>query len=221
MGNSLQERDRLRELSLLTAEIAHEVRNPLNAIYLSFNALEPYLEDPDARFYREAIRGEIRRVNGIISAYSDLGREVVPRKDALHLEPVLRSLVWMMNQEGGGQGMSIVLQVAGDPVVQTDEDLLRQILVNLIRNARQAGASRLVMRVEPGEGKVVLAVEDNGHGISSEVAGDLFVPFRSLKPGGVGLGLELSRRLAQALGGRLELVESRAGKTLFHLDIQT
>ncbi|MCK4890899.1 MAG: hypothetical protein KAS97_13270, partial [Candidatus Aminicenantes bacterium] len=74
----MEEKERLKDLSLLTSEIAHEIKNPLNSIYLSFNSLDRYFDtSEDAVFYKGAIKSEIKRISDIINSYSGLSREIV------------------------------------------------------------------------------------------------------------------------------------------------
>jgi len=104
--------------------------------------------------------------------------------------------------------------VPGLPLVTADPIELQQILVNLIRNARDALAGRpghVRIVTGQGEGRVEVTVTDDGPGVPPDQRARLFDPFVSHREGGVGLGLYVSRRLAEEAGGTLELVASTSG----------
>ena len=106
--------------------------------------------------------------------------------------------------------------VADDAIVSADPNMLRQILINLVKNAVEAGARRMASFVAPSEGKdeVVLLVSNDGQPIPAETRANIFVPFFTTKRSGNGIGLSLARRMMLQMGGRLELSEhSRNGYT--------
>ena len=99
--------------------------------------------------------------------------------------------------------------------VLCDRIQIQQVLTNLMRNAIEAMQDQprreLLVRTEPAEaGEIAVIVEDTGPGISEEIAADLFKPFTTTKPGGMGIGLSISRRIIEAHGGEMH-VEPRAG----------
>jgi signal transduction histidine kinase len=94
---------------------------------------------------------------------------------------------------------------AGSLRARTDPKAVRQILLNLVQNARRHQVPGIPVRLHlgAGEGRLMFRVEDDGSGVAPELRAGLFEPFRSSSPGGNGLGLALSRRIARALGGEL------------------
>lgn len=222
LEKSDQDRERFRELSILTAEIAHEIKNPLNSIYLSFNALEPYLKDSEAGFYRDAIKQEIRRINDIIQSYSDQARDIVPQPAPTDIAALLRSIKVLMDSELSGQGILLTIQAQGDAglIFETDESLLRQILLNMIRNAQEAEADRIEVKAEIRRNALIIHIGDNGHGIPAHLISDIFKPYISTKTKGMGLGLHIVKRVVRALGGQIELVSWHPGETRFEIEIK-
>ncbi len=134
-----EEKERLAELSMLTSEIAHEIKNPLNSIYLSFNSLDNYLDlSEEAVFYRDAVKGEIRRISDIINSYSGLSKNVEPNFDEIRLSKLVEELKILKNPEMVQKGIDFKIE-SRDETFVTDRDLLVQILLNLIDNGVEVG----------------------------------------------------------------------------------
>ena len=195
---------RLASLGQLAAGIAHEVNNPLAAISGYAQVLDKTLAhtpnlEPRARLDLARIKGEADRCREIVTGLLDLSRP--PR---LSLFPTdLAELVADARTSLEVAGHRCRLEVMGRvPEVEVDPLRIRQVIVNLLRNATEAGEHVVVtLRHEPTQ--VVLEVIDDGPGVDPTLAPHLFEPFRSAKPGGTGLGLAVSRAIARAHHGDL------------------
>ena len=164
-----QEKERFKELSLLTAEIAHEIKNPLNSIYLSFNALEKYLSPGDEPlFYRDAVKGEIKRITAIIQSYSDLSRDIRPRPAVVDMEKLVAEFQWMMEGELKKNNAELSIRVEKNLVFTTDSDLLKQVLLNLLKNSLEAGATLISLTIGLNKKRLELTVNDNGSGMDEK-----------------------------------------------------
>ena len=217
-----QEKERFKELSLLTSEIAHEIKNPLNSIYLSFNALEKFLDKgEDALFYRDAVKGEIKRINEIIQSYSDLSKEIYPEIEPIDMDHFIKEFQLLMSGEleKSRAEMEILFDNNEDNVFKTDPRLLKQVLLNLVKNALEAGADRVELTVAPGKKQLTVTVKDNGRGIDKKIAADIFKPYISTKTRGMGLGLHIVLKILKALHGTIHLVSRTPGSTLFKIQI--
>lgn len=217
-----QEKERFKELSLLTSEIAHEIKNPLNSIYLSFNALEKFLDKgEDALFYRDAVKGEIKRINQIIQSYSDLSKEIYPEIEAVHLDHFIKEFQLLMSGEleKGRAEMEILFNNKKNMVFKTDPRLLKQVLLNLVKNALEAGANRVELTIAPDKKQLTVTVKDNGSGIDKKMAANIFKPYVSTKTKGMGLGLHIVLKILKALHGSIHLVSRSPGSTLFKIQI--
>jgi signal transduction histidine kinase len=215
-----QEKERFKELSLLTSEIAHEIKNPLNSIYLSFNTLEKYCtRDKDALFYRDAIKGEIKRISGILQDYSDLSKDIRPEIKDLDIKEFINEFRLIMEEEFKTGSIDFRMEKEGKESVRTDKNLLKQILLNLIKNALEADATKITVNLAAVEQRLIVEIIDNGKGIDEKIKPSIFKPYISSKTKGMGLGLHITRRLVQALHGEIQLVSHVPGNTIFRITL--
>jgi signal transduction histidine kinase len=219
-----QEKERFKELSLLTSEIAHEIKNPLNSIYLSFNELEKYLgTDENAVFYRDAVKGEIKRITAILQSYSDLSRKIEPHIETVDLAKLAAEFEWMMEGELKRHNATLGCRAEGHEegkiLFDTDRDLLKQVLLNMVKNAVEAGADDVELTFGVNKKGLLLTVKDNGKGIDEAAAADIFKPYVSSKTKGMGLGLHIVMKILKALNGDIQLISRSPGNTVFRIGI--
>jgi len=194
-------RRELEQLNRVAAEIAHEVGNPLNAVQLSVERLAT-VADPDKRARTlDRVRGQLAELERIVDRLRDLTRPLRPEPAPVLLAEVIEAV--------GAEVEGLALHIEGPAGLRlhTDRGMVAQVLRNLLLNARQAGASAATVRVreDPQAARIVLELEDDGPGISEAEAPQVFSWFHTTRATGTGLGLPHSRRVAEALGGDLEL----------------
>jgi len=215
-----QEKERFKELSLLTSEIAHEIKNPLNSIYLSFNALEKHLgSQEDALFYRGSVKGEIKRITAIIQSYSDLSKEIHPRVKTVDIGKWAAEFQWMMEGELKKNDTVLTVHLEENITFKTDPDLLKQVLLNLVKNSIEAGAASIKLAISVNKKRLTLFVNDNGKGINETVVSNIFKPYVSSKTKGMGLGLHIVWKILKALNGNIQMVSRSPGNTTFKIEI--
>ncbi|HEY0710826.1 MAG TPA: ATP-binding protein [Polyangia bacterium] len=223
MAQALQEREqrlihseRLATVGKVAAQITHEIRNPLASIGLSAELLGDELsgEQREAQRLLGAISGEVDRLSEITESYLRfvrLPRPVLEREDPVAL---ISSVMEFARAELKQAGISLEL-AAPEPVpeIAADENQIRQALLNLIRNAREAmpkgGLLRVAVTASP-VGQVTVAVSDTGAGISPENARHIFEPFFSTKTSGTGLGLALVQQIVAEHGGEVGVQTQQA-----------
>lgn len=190
---------RLAEVTTLAATVAHEVRNPANALGIILRGVRT--AETAERREQLVVRGEgcVAEIEGIVERFLDLSRPLVPNLAPCDLLAVCRSVA-----EELGPGVEVAIDGAG-ALVTTDAELVGQVLRNLLRNALEAGARRVALRVDA----TGVEVSDDGPGVGAEDAERVFDWFHTRRAQGTGLGLPLSRRICRALGGDLVLVSSR------------
>ncbi|MBN1337570.1 MAG: HAMP domain-containing histidine kinase [Deltaproteobacteria bacterium] len=197
------------QVQALAAAVAHEVRNPLHALSLTLETLA-HAEDPDRRLkLTTRASRNIKEIEDIVGRFLDLSKPVEPRFAQVALRTVVAEAI------ADGPGPAAVRLEEGPRVTAwTDPNLVRQVLWNLLRNAEEAGATQVRIRVEPG----AITVEDDGPGIEDAMVGRIFEWFHTTRATGTGLGLPQSRRICRALGGDLVLVRLRPAT--FRLDLR-
>lgn len=197
---------KLAALGRLTANIAHEVRNPLSAISYATELLQE--EQGDGRNQRllKIVLDNTHRINQIVQDVMQLNRRDRAQPEVFELAAVLRGFAEEFDLAERNAGVLVLAGLTADEV-SFDRGHLRQVLWNLCRNALRYGRKlpgSLVLAMSAGNGLVTLDVQDDGPGISVEHQGKLFEPFFTTAPDGTGLGLYIAKELCEANGARLE-----------------
>jgi len=227
----LRRADRLSSLGLLTAGLAHEIRNPLVAIRTFTQLLPERYEDAE---FREGFQGlalkEVDRICGLINDLLSFARPSRPNVAEENLNDVVDSIARILETEAKEKGVEIIRNYdANLPKVWIDREQMKQVFMNVVLNAIQAmkeGGSlfistRALTKEEAGENGVFLQVEirDTGVGIPEENLEHIFDPFFTSKDEGSGLGLSISHQIVQEHGGYI-VVESTVGKgTTFFINL--
>jgi len=212
----LTSKERLAALGQLSGTIAHELGNPLNAIsgHVQLLARDPAC--PAAlRPGLETLEREVKRMTSIIRRFLDSARALTPEPESVDLGVLLDEALTLSVPHEARARIEVERAVPDDlGEVRLDPTLVRHVLTNLVSNAVDAmpGGGRLVVRAARRNGLLGLSVSDTGRGIGADERKRLFEPFHTTKPKGkgTGLGLAISREIATALKGRIE-VESELG----------
>jgi C4-dicarboxylate-specific signal transduction histidine kinase len=206
-------KEKLATLGQVSGSIAHELRNPLGVMTNALFYLSTVLEDapPKVREHLAKVRAQVRLsesiINGLLS-FTRSGPPSVEHVDAAQL--IDEQLVRMVLPET----VTVQRDVPADiPALRADPVHVAQILMNLLTNAVQAigTAGVLSIRARPVADRVRIEVSDSGPGIAAENRERIFEPLFTTKARGIGLGLSVSRTLAQANGGTLQVVPSASG----------
>jgi two-component system, NtrC family, sensor histidine kinase HydH len=224
----MQERDRLAALGQMAAGLAHEVKNPLGAIKGAAQLLGDPRDDPRLGKAEQEFVGiileEVERLDRVVGSVLDYARPSKGDLGALDLNAVVRRTVTVLASDPT-EDCEIVTDLAAElPPVRADAEQVRQVLINLIRNAVQAMGGQGTVRVRtarhaqppsalasaPAGEWVEVSVRDAGPGIAPSVLRNLFVPFFTTKDHGTGLGLAISQRVVEEMGGRIQ-VSSQVG----------
>jgi len=211
-------RERLSALGNLAANVAHEIKNPLNAISMGLQRLNAEFqstqdEDQYSRL-TELVLGEVRRLDSIVEQFLSLARPLEIKPEELRLQDILKDLGTL--EEYGAKQSKVLIRVIAPPdllPLKADRNYLKQLLLNLILNGLQAmpegGILTLEASVSPGN--FLITVTDTGAGIPPENLARIFEPYFTTKAKGSGLGLAIAYRIVAAHGGTIT-VSSEAGR---------
>jgi len=211
-------RERLSALGDLAATVAHEIRNPLNAVSMGLQRLKgefrPTEDEGEYARFIELMRGEVARLNRIVEEFLSLARPLELKPEETRIDDLLRELAALA--AGDAAEAKVEIEVAAPPDLPTaalDRNYFKQVLLNLILNAIQAmpDGGRLTLAATAARGSLILAVTDTGAGIAKEILPRIFEPYFTTRTRGSGLGLAIARRIVEAHGGKLT-AESEAGR---------
>jgi signal transduction histidine kinase len=212
----LVESEKLAGIGRLAAGVAHEINNPLGVI-LGYAKLLRRRADADAAEDLQVIEEETLRAKEIVEGLLDLSRPLPAGAERVDLRALTDDVVSRLRDARLLDEVEV--SVDGAASAPGHPDKIRQVLVNLVRNAAEAAGAggRVAVSVGQRDGNAEVAIEDSGPGIDPAVRGRLFEPFFTTKPRGTGLGLAVSRAIAQAHGGELAADAAEGGGARFAL----
>jgi signal transduction histidine kinase len=213
---------RLAAIGRLTSGVAHEVKNPINAIVVHLEVMRQKLKeiDPDTRRHIDVIGSEIQRLDRVVQTLVDFTRPVELRLVETDLHKLVDDVVILASPAAEQNQVHLERQGGPEPLpTRIDVDLVKQAVLNIVINGVQAmpegGTMRLDLRREADN--AVLSIRDQGHGIPEEVRDKVFNLYFTTKKGGSGIGLAMAYRVVQLHHGSLEF-DSVAGEgTTFYL----
>jgi signal transduction histidine kinase len=212
---TIDRQEKLASLGVLAAGVAHEIRNPLTAIKARLFTLRKTIGERSAALEdANLIEREISRLERIVRDVLLFARPAEPRRQAISAMTLLREVGDLMLGQLEKSNVTLEINGSVDVTIRGDPDQLKQVLLNLIRNAAESidecGEISLSLRTERASlgghsvDAAILEVKDNGRGISPEVQKRLFDPFYTTKPAGTGLGLAIAARIVEQHGGALQ-----------------
>lgn len=219
LAHKLGHEQRLAGLGRVVAGVAHEVRNPLTGLKLKLDAMARRRLDERTGADVATCLEEIARLDKLVSTLLLVARKAPSARTRVDLGRLVDARLQSVTALAAPRGVECLRR--GEAELFGNEEDLARVLDNLLRNAIEASpdGATVEVRIEAAAGRVRVTVGDAGPGIPEARLGELFEPFFTLKPTGTGLGLFLSRAIAEAHGGGLDY-ERAGASTLFHLHLE-
>jgi signal transduction histidine kinase len=223
MATQIDVSARLAAISRITSGVAHEIKNPLNAISLRLDLLRAHLGEPEEELVKEIdiLSKEVLRLDRVVKTFLDFSRPLEVHFIELDLASLARDVCALLAPQAKLAGVNLAMAGPDRPTrMRGDADMLRQVILNLVTNAIDAMKSsggKLDVKVANGAQAVTLDVSDNGPGIDPKLREKVFQLYFTTKPGGSGIGLAMTYRAVQLHNGTIDF-ESESGRgTTFHI----
>ncbi len=215
---------KLAVVGRLTSGVAHEVKNPLNAMVLQLEILKSKLEGEGERVEPQLkiLSAEIRRLDRVVKTFLDFSRPVELRPTDTDIDSLIREVFTLAEPHAQQNNVRLVLEPNGAlPSLQLDRDLMKQALLNLVLNGCQAMPSGGQLKVTPQAfpHRVELEIADQGVGIPPETRQKIFSLFFTTKPNGTGVGLAMAFRIVQLHNGSIDFSSEVNRGTTFRVSL--
>ena len=218
-------KDQLIMLGNIALGLAHEIKNPLGGIRGSAQILRDELQLPEQKEYLEVVVSETDRINRMLSQILSLASPQKLNSKPINIHKVLEEIILIEKKSSTIKRVIFISDYDPSlPPVEADEDKLKQVFINLIKNSIDAspknGEIRVMTRIHkdyeiktsgPSKNFILVEIEDQGSGISEDNQGQIFAPFFTTKKKGTGLGLAISLKIIEDHQGKIKVI-SRPGK---------
>ncbi|PKN72464.1 MAG: hypothetical protein CVU52_07880 [Deltaproteobacteria bacterium HGW-Deltaproteobacteria-10] len=227
MERRLEKAERLSSLGQLAAGVAHEIRNPLNAISMATQRLKMDFVPADQskadefRNLSGVIRDEIKRLNGIIEEFLSFSKSRRLQLSDFSVIEVLQKIVSLIREEASTRGITIETQWRLEKsIIPMDVNKLQQSFLNLIKNALESmpAEGKITITVDKeGKNYIVVSISDTGCGMTAEEIEKIFSPEYTTKEKGVGLGVPLANEIIRGHGGEIRVISRKGEGTTFEV----
>jgi signal transduction histidine kinase len=214
-----KEKERFREISGFTSAVAHEIKNPLNSLALLCELLQ---KKAPQEMREEAALGktEVKRISEIIDRFSAALRPFRLNRETFALREIVLDARDSISKQSTGTAVEFRYSEMEPILVHADKGLLRQCLLNLLKNAFEATARGAVtVEAQRSRKRIIIRIADTGRGIPEAELGRIFDPFFTTKEEGMGIGLYLAKKIVEAHDGRIEAGSSAGGGTIFTIQL--
>jgi two-component system C4-dicarboxylate transport sensor histidine kinase DctB len=223
LQDELAQANRLAILGQISASVAHEINQPVAAIRAYADNASVFIDRGDSRAAREnlgLIAALTERVGSITGQLRNFSRRATHSQGLVSVNAAIDGALLLTGHRIRRQGVEVTRHgPEGEPAVSGDPVRLEQVLVNLLQNALDAVAEKatpaITISVCADPDTVQIEVEDNGGGIAPEILAQLFTPFVTSKPAGLGLGLVISSDIVKDFGGTMSVANREGGGAIF------
>lgn len=216
MQDAIKEHNRLKTMGMFSAQMAHEIRNPLATLSIAISLIKTKLKQQQYELAEERIgliQSEIQRISHLADHFLSISKPSTPIKGLHSLKTTIQELSLLLESKFAKANVEYKQICLTDSLASFDPDQIRQVLLNMLFNALDATPSDGKIEVLLGENDHLFKIEivDNGEGIPDDRLQDIFEPFYTTKSKGIGLGLSNSKAIMEAHGGTLEIFPLEQG----------
>ncbi len=217
LESELRQKEKLTAIGHLASGIAHEIRNPLNAISLLIQRLQQeFTPRKNVKTYHElllVLKNEIHRLNTIVEQFLRFARPMKLQPTAVPIHPFVHHIVQLFEPQAQDKNIHFTYECQFDDSCYFDADKMTQVLVNILQNAFEATPSggTVTFRIMHNGNNITFTIIDTGSGIPEEIRSKIFDLYFSTKPSGSGIGLAVALQIVDQHGGSI-IVESTEGK---------
>lgn len=220
-----RQRNEQESWTKLIRVLTHEIMNTVSPIASLSEMLENYAEQPnnehkiDIKAGLKTISSSSKDLIEFVEKYRQLTGVARPIKKAVLVNELIARVINLTSQECSSSGITCSYSSSNDDIlIYADQGLISQIIINLIKNAKEAHATAITITSRLDQDvQTIIEVSNNGEAITTESMEQIFVPFYTTKPKGSGIGLSLSRQIMNQHNGSLDLIESTESNTTFAL----
>lgn len=220
-----RQRNEQESWTKLIRVLTHEIMNTVSPIASLSEMLENYAEQPnnehkiDIKAGLKTISSSSKDLIEFVEKYRQLTGVARPIKKAVLVNELIARVINLTSQECSSSGITCSYSSSNDDIlIYADQGLISQIIINLIKNAKEAHATAITITSRLDQDvQTIIEVSNNGEAITTESMEQIFVPFYTTKPKGSGIGLSLSRQIMNQHNGSLDLIESNESNTTFAL----
>ncbi|MFZ7944645.1 MULTISPECIES: ATP-binding protein [Bacillaceae] len=217
----LRQKEKLAVIGQMAAAIGHEIRNPLSSLK-GFTQLQQERNPNGNDFYPIMIQ-EIDRINSIVNDLMYLGKPREIKFQNASIEEIISYTLSITNQQAERQGVTVETEIAGPlPPIECDEKQLKQVFINLIKNAVESMPNGGRIHIKANilkEREILISIEDEGCGIADDLIANLKVPFFTTKKDGTGLGLMVSNQIIEDHKGYMEIASQPDKGTIVNVTL--
>ncbi len=215
--------ERFAAVGEAAAYVSHEIKNPLMVIGGFARQLERNPEVPQTAGAKlRIISDEVRRLENFLGELRDFTRPAAPTKIDGNLNELVQEVAAMMQDTAKEMNIQLTTKLAGNlPVVSFDPNQMKQVLINLVKNAMEAfdGGGVITLTTNLHDAQVNLSVQDSGKGIDPEIIPDIFNPFFTTKKTGTGLGLAVINKIVEDHQGTINVKSTKGQGTVFTIHL--
>lgn len=213
LKKDVQEKERLKTIGELASGVAHEIRNPLNAIRLSIEKLKRNNKKKETAELLQIITEEIGRIETSVGDFLNFTKPFNLTLKEVRLNQILDEIISLIEVKALNKGVILKRKFDVIPLIHGDEIALRRVFMNLLRNSIDAtnDGGEIIVKTNSNKEAVEVSIEDTGIGISDEDLSRIFDPYFSMSKGGTGLGMSIAKRIIEGHKGKIS-ISSKPGK---------